>query len=232
MKGRGFELRPFAFLDTNYCTVRFVEEVIPFKVAVIVVVPGATPVAMPVDPIVAMVGSLELQVTEVVTVDVVPSEYAAVAVNGWVLPVVMVVLVGDTVSSFKTLLLTVSVVLCVKLPSVAVIVVFPSATPVASPFASIVAMAGFEDVQVTVEEISRVLPSPKEPLAENCCVALGCTETFSGLIVNEDRSFGPIKKLSHAARTSNISSAVISKTRLQSAGMAKLLGTGTFIFRR
>ena len=68
--------------------------------------------------------------------------------------------------------------------SVAVMVVLPRATAVAKPLASIVATAGFEEVQVAVEVISRVLPSPKIPLAENCCVPVGRIEAFSGLIVN------------------------------------------------
>lgn len=55
---------------------------------------------------------------------------------------------------------TVSVVLCVKLPSVAVIVVEPAATLVASPFASMVAFAAPEELQLTRAVRSRLLPSP------------------------------------------------------------------------
>ncbi len=104
------------------------------------------------------------------------------------------------VSELTTLLLTVRVVLCFMPLSVAVMVVLPRATAVAKPLASIVATAGFEEVQVAVEVISRVLPSPKTPLAENCCVPVGRMEAFSGLIVNEATSLFPIKKLSQPAR--------------------------------
>jgi len=92
----------------------------------------------------------------------------AVAVNCCVDPEITVELAGDIVMELTTRLLTVRVVLWFFPLSVAVMVVLPSATPVARPEASIVAIAGFEEVQVTVELISRVLPSPKTPLAENC----------------------------------------------------------------
>ena len=83
-------------------------------------------------------------------------------------PEITVELAGDIVMELTTRLLTVRVVLWFFPLSVAVMVVLPSATAVARPEASIVAIAGFEEVQVTVELISRVLPSPKTPLAENC----------------------------------------------------------------
>ena len=90
------------------------------------------------------------------------------AVNCCVDPETTVPLAGDIVMELTTRLLTVRVVLCFCPLSVAVMVVLPSATAVARPLASMVAIAGFEEVQVAVELMSRVLPSPKTPLAENC----------------------------------------------------------------
>ena len=96
------------------------------------------------------------------------SENVAVAVNCCVDPEITVELAGDIVMELTTLLLTVRVVLCFIPLSVAVMVVLPRATAVARPEASIVAIAGFEEAQLAVEVMSRVLPSPKTPLAENC----------------------------------------------------------------
>jgi len=172
----------------------------PLKVAVIVVVPVATPVASPLLLIVAAAVLLEIQVAEVVTVWTLLSEKVAVAVNCCVNPEVTVVLAGDIVIELTTLLLTVRVVVCFMPLSVAVMVVLPRATAVAKPLASMVATAGFEEVQVAVELISRVLPSPKTPLAENCSVPVGRIEAFSGLMVNDARSLFPMKKLLQPTR--------------------------------
>jgi hypothetical protein len=104
--------------------------------------------------------------------------------------------VGEMASELTTVLLTVRVVLCFKpLLVAAVIVVLPRATAVARPLALMVAIEGFEEVQVTLELMSCVVPLPRYPLAENCWVAEGRIEAFRGLIVNEATSFGPIKKL-------------------------------------
>ena len=56
-------------------------------------------------------------------------------------------------------LVTVRVVLCVTLPSVAVMVVEPAATLVTSPVASMVALEGADELQVTKAVRSRLLPS-------------------------------------------------------------------------
>lgn len=129
--------------------------------------------------------------------------------NCCVEPVRTVLFVGEMVIELTTLLLTVSVVLCFMLLSVAVIVVLPMATAVAKPLASIVAMAGFEEAQVTVDVMSRVLPSPKTPLAEYCCVAAGLIDVFRGLMVKEATSLGPMKKLLQPARMSKRKNAEI-----------------------
>lgn len=53
-------------------------------------------------------------------------------------------------------------------------VVLPVAVPaVAKPDVLMVAMSVDDELQVTVEVTSRELPSPKDPIAVNCCVLLG-----------------------------------------------------------
>lgn len=169
MKRRCRKAAPFCLRGRcRYCTVNVVLAVTPLKVAVMVAVPAATPVAKPEELMVATAVLLEVQVAEVVTVAVLLSEYVAVAVNCCVPRLLIVGLLGAMVNELTTLLLTVSVVLCFIPLSVAVIVVVPSATAVARPEALMVATAAFEDAQVAVEVMSRVLPSPKIPLAENC----------------------------------------------------------------
>lgn len=172
-----------------------VEAVTPLKVAVMVAVPAATPVAKPEELMVATAVLLEVQVAEVVTVAVLLSEYVAVAVNCCVPRLLIVELLGAMVNELTTLLLTVSGVLCVRPLVAALMVVLPRATAVAKPLALMVATAGFEEVQVTVEVMSCVVPLPRYPLAENCWVPVGKIEAFRGLMVNEATSFGPIKKL-------------------------------------
>jgi hypothetical protein len=65
---------------------------------------------------------------------------------------------------------TVSVVLALKPPELALIVVVPRFTAVARPLLSTVATLGEDDVQVAVLLMSFVLRSPKVPVAVNCCV--------------------------------------------------------------
>jgi hypothetical protein len=77
--------------------------------------------------------------------------------------------------------LTVRVVLEEIFAELAVIVVVPVVVPaVASPELLIVAMLGEDEAQVTVELTSRDVPSPKLPLAVNCCVLLGWIVGFVG----------------------------------------------------
>src|SRR5438552_13214612 len=60
----------------------------------------------------------------------------------------------------------------VTVPNVAVMLVVPPATPVASPpEAAIVAVAGVPEAHVTVDVISAVVLSLYVPVAVNCCVA-------------------------------------------------------------
>src|SRR5512142_1800740 len=78
---------------------------------------------------------------------------------------------------------TVSSVLPLTVPNVAVIVVVPdaAAAAVARPLVLIVATAGADDVQVAREVRSRVLASEYVPVAVNCCVAPVGTLGFAGV---------------------------------------------------
>ena len=57
--------------------------------------------------------------------------------------------------------------------------VVPGVTPVANPPA--VTVAPVEALQVTLEVMSRVLPSAYVPVAVNCCVPLGATVAAAGV---------------------------------------------------
>jgi hypothetical protein len=77
---------------------------------------------------------------------------------------------------------TVRVVFAAIPPEVAVIVVEPSATPVASPPGATVAKRVALDAQITDDERSRVVPSEYVPVAVSCKVAPLCTVGFAGVI--------------------------------------------------
>lgn len=64
---------------TMVVTVNAALAVLPAEVAVMVAVPGATPVAMPVGKIVATIVVPEVQLTVVVILALLPSEYVPVA---------------------------------------------------------------------------------------------------------------------------------------------------------
>lgn len=67
--------------------------------------------------------------------------------------------------------ITVSATLWLNIPEIpAVTVVFPAATPVASPPDEIVAIAGLRLTQLTWEVISALVPSDNNPIAVNCWV--------------------------------------------------------------
>jgi hypothetical protein len=111
--------------------------------------PGATAVTTPVASTVAMVSSLEVQVTE----GSVASEGATVAVRAAVPPTVRLAVAGVTVMPVTgtAAAVTVTSLVPVKPPSVvvAVMVAEPGATPVTTPVASTVAMVSSLEVQVT-----------------------------------------------------------------------------------
>jgi hypothetical protein len=137
------------------------------NVAVMLVLPAATPLARPIE-IVASAGTEEIQVTLEVRFCVLLSLYRPVAVNCCVAPTVMEAEAGLTVMVLSTgaegpvaeAAVTVSAAgLLVTPPNVAVMLVLPAITPLARP-PEIVAMAGTEELQVTIEVKFRVLSLP------------------------------------------------------------------------
>ncbi len=129
------------------------------RVAVRVVLPAATVVARPALSTVATDVGDELQVTPLTRSCVDRSLYVAVTVYCWLMPMPSVSPSGVIEIEVMVGLVTVRVVLCVTLPSVAVMVVEPAATLVTSPVASMVALEGADELQLTKAVRSRLLPS-------------------------------------------------------------------------
>ena len=149
-------------------TVRVVlPEILP-EMAVMVAVPAEEAVARPLLLTVTTNVFDELQVTCVVILKLVPSEYAPVAVNCWMNPVGMLELAGVTDMEERVAEITVRVVLPEISPEVAVMVAVPAATAVARPLLLTVAADVFDELQVTCVVISRLVPSENVPVAANC----------------------------------------------------------------
>ena len=179
-----FAIRGFAglMLMLTRCavdTVRPVEPLIVPNAAVIVVLPVATLVTVPVLPILATVGFDELHNTEPEMSCVLLSLKEPVAVNCLLVPVAMDELAGVTVIDSKLAPVTVREAVPLMDPLAAVIVVVPVPTLVATPVESTVATALAEDDQVT-DGNGCVLPSSKFPTALNCCVVPTATAGFAG----------------------------------------------------
>ena len=159
--------------------------VTPLAAAEIVDVPGPTSLARPAASIVATSGSDDVQATEVVRSCVEASEKVPVAVNGCVAPLATVGLAGVTAIEASTGGATVSVVLPLTVPELAVMVVVPTATAVARPPAAMVAAAGVDDVQVTEAVMSCVELSAYVAVAVNCCVRPAGTLGVAGVTAIE-----------------------------------------------
>jgi hypothetical protein len=158
---------------------KFVDDVTPLYDAVTDPVPVDSAVARPAASI--CTAGLELaQLTDDVMSCVVPSLYVAVAVNCVVVPTANVGFEGVTVIDTTVAGVTVRVVLLVVELYVAVIVVVPAPTVVASPFESIVAV-DVDELDHTTELLkSCVVPSAYVPVAVNCFVLPSATEGFDG----------------------------------------------------
>ncbi len=140
-------------------TVKVVEAEILSKVAVIVVVPTASGVAIPWEPdallIVATGKADELHSTDVVISCWLPSEKVPVAVNCWAAPTPAPGLAGVMAIETSETGETVRVECPEIFPDVAVIVVVPEATEVAFPCVpAIVATDVADELHVTVDVIS------------------------------------------------------------------------------
>jgi hypothetical protein len=82
---------------------------------------------------------------------------------------------------------TVSIVVPLTDPDVAVIVLVPAASVDASPAPLIVAVVGFEELHVAVAVRSCVLLSVYVPVAVNCCVDPLLTDGFAGVTAIETK---------------------------------------------
>ena len=140
-------------VTTAGVTVNVAMPLTPSSVAVIVEKPTASVEARPVTEMVAMVVFDDVQATESVMSCVEPSVYVPVASNCWVRPLAMLGLAGVSVMRSSTAAVTVSVVVPVRLPSVAVIDEVPCARVAAKPcepdVLEIVATEVLADTQVT-----------------------------------------------------------------------------------
>ena len=117
-------------------TVRTALEETPLKLAVIVVLPAATPFASPEAPftlIPATAGFDDVHCAVAVTFCVLPSVKVPMAANCVVVPTAIDAAAGVTVSAVITGFVTVSVVLPEMVPEVAEMDDVPKAAPIASP---------------------------------------------------------------------------------------------------
>ena len=189
------EVRGVTAIEVNVAgsTVNVVDADMLPDVAVIVVEPAATGVISPFEPaallIVATEVDDELQVTVVVRFCFEPSEYVPVAVSCCVVPIMTVGLAGVIATETSVAGFTVSVVDPDRVPDVAVIVVEPAATGVASPIEPAVllipAMDDDDELQVTAVVRFCVEPSEYVPVAVNCCVLPMAMLGLVGVIATE-----------------------------------------------
>lgn len=147
-------------------TVRSVEPEIVPRVAEIFDEPTLTEVASPALLIVATPVVAEAQVTELVILSVLPSEYVPVAVNGCVVPNAIDGFGGVTAIEVSVRVLTVRIVVPLCPLIAAEIVVVPPARPVANPGGNalpppvvIVAMRGLDELQFAVVVMFFTVPS-------------------------------------------------------------------------
>jgi len=162
-------------------TVRTVEPLTAPSVALMLLVPTATPWARPLVLMVATEVVAEAHVTEPVMTAVELSEYVPVAVNCWLAPATIDGLAGVTAMLCRVADVTVSTVEPLIRPDVALIVVVPAATPVASPPKLIVAVAVVPEAQVTEPVMTAVVASEYVPVAVNCWFAPAAMEGLAGV---------------------------------------------------
>jgi hypothetical protein len=149
-------------------TVITVEPVLPDCVALIEEVPVAAAVAKPPAAIVATLGVAETHVTVLVRFCVLPSLKVPVAVNCCVRPLATEGFAGATAIDCNVAAITVSVVLPLTAPDVALMDEVPVATVVANPVVLIVATLVVAEAHVAVPVRFCVLPSLNVPVAVNC----------------------------------------------------------------
>ena len=161
-----------------------VPELIP-----IVVVPVPVVLTCPIVPavslIVATVATVELQCPLCVRSCVVPSVKVPVAVNCCVVPSGIVAVGGLIAIDTSAAAVTVSTVVPLTVPDVALTVAVPVPTLCPSPPLLIVAVVGVSDVHVAVLLRSCVLPSVNVPVATNCCAVPNAIEGLAGVTAND-----------------------------------------------
>ena len=180
-------------IDTSVgaVTVSVVVPLMAPEAALIVLVPVPTPVANPPEVIVATVVVSELHVAVLVRFCVELSENVPVAVNCFVVPLAIEGFAGVTAIDTSVGAVTVRVVVPLRAPEAALIVLVPAATPVANPPALIVATLVVCEVQVTVLVKFCVELSENVPVAVNFLVALFAIEGFAG-VTAIDTSVGAV----------------------------------------
>jgi hypothetical protein len=143
------------------------------------------PRARPAGLIVAMLGAEDFQVTELVRFCVLPSLNVPVAVNCVVAAMAIDELLEVTAIDSRVGV-TVSGIVPLTVPEVAVIVVLPTATPVARPTVLIVATLEAEDFQVAELVRFCLLPSLKVPVAANWTVDATVIDELVAVTAIED----------------------------------------------
>jgi len=135
---------------------------------VILLEPIAAPVARPVALILTAAGFELAQVAVFVRFCVVPSVKVPVAVNWTVVPLAIEELLALIVIVCNTAAVTVTAMLFDVIPFwAAVMLLEPTAAPVANPLALMFTTAGLELDHVALLVMSSVLPSLKVPVAVN-----------------------------------------------------------------
>jgi hypothetical protein len=172
-------------LNVAAVTVKVAEPDLPPKVAVIVAVPTARPVATPGDTTVATARVPELHVTTLLMSTVVPSEYVPVATKVFVRPIGVEAVAGVTAIELNVAAVTVKVAEPDLPPDVAVIVATPTDTPVAMPGDTTVATGRLLEVHAAILLRSTVVPSVNVPVATKRCVRPIGIEAVNGVTLIE-----------------------------------------------
>jgi hypothetical protein len=183
-------------IDTSAAgvTVRIVEPLTVPEVALTVAVPIPTPCPSPAALIVAVAGVSDDHVAVLVRSCVVPSVYVPVAVNCCVVPAAIVGVTGVTANVTNAAGVTVSVVVPLTEPALAVIWAVPApvllANPAVPPPVLIVPTPGVSELHSTVPVMFCVLPSVYVPVAVNCSVVPSAITGIAGVTATDTSTAG------------------------------------------
>ena len=168
-------------------TVSVVLPVTPVDDAEIVTAPPFLPCAIPVERMEAMLGFEDFHEIPAKFVATLPSLNVPLALNLMDVPLSIRGFAGFTVIETKCAVETVSVVEPFTDPKVAVMVLLPVATLVASPCALMLATAEEDELQSTDAVRSSVLESLNVPMAVNCFVVLTAMLPLAGVTTIETK---------------------------------------------